>query len=70
MKPICSICGRRTMPAVYLGNEAIGPTCAQKLGLTKTRAPAAKASRLRFPSQKVRQAQAGPQTIELFPETL
>jgi hypothetical protein len=30
----------------------------------------ANASRLRFPSQKVRQAQAGPQTIELFPETL
>ncbi len=71
MKPICSICGRRTMPFAYLGAEPIGPNCARKLGLTKTAVKAAKHGRMRLAGKYARQARADePQTIDLFPETL
>jgi hypothetical protein len=71
MKPVCSICGRRTRPFAYLGDEPIGPNCARKLGLTKTAVKAAKSGRLRIAATVRSQArEAGPQTLELFPETL
>jgi hypothetical protein len=71
MKPICSICGRRTTPFAFLGSEVIGPNCARKLGLTKKAAKTAKNGRLRFAAPKARQSQPGqPQTVDLFPETL
>ena len=71
MKPICSICGRRTVPFVFLGAEPIGPNCARRLGLTKTAVKAAKHGRMRLAGKYARQARQGePQTIDLFPETL
>lgn len=46
-----------------IGREAIGPKCAQKAGLTPSKAP--KGSRLRFVKAKpVREE--GPQTLNLF----
>ena len=70
MKPICSVCGRRTMPFAYLGSEVIGPNCARKLGLTKKAVKAAKSGSLRLAGKHARQVKADPQTIDLFPETL
>ena len=29
----CALCGRQTMPAVYIGSEAVGPKCAKRAGL-------------------------------------
>lgn len=69
MKPLCSVCGRRTTPFAFLGNEPIGPTCARSLGLTKN-SRAAKSGRLRIVAAKNSGRDAGPQTGELFPETL
>lgn len=65
MKPICAICGRRTMPAVFIGTEAVGPTCAKKIGLSKKMAP--KNSKLRFATYKQPRTVADV-NLELFPE--
>lgn len=62
----CAICGRQTNPAVFIGAEAIGPTCARKAGLTKAKMP--KGSRLRFVVAGPREK--GPQTGDLFPDLL
>lgn len=35
MKPRCAVCRRPTEPYVMVGSEAIGPTCARKMGLTR-----------------------------------
>lgn len=35
MKPICALCGRSTVPAVFIGAEPVGPTCARRAGLLK-----------------------------------
>ena len=35
MKPTCALCGRPTVPAVYIGAEPVGPTCARRAGLLK-----------------------------------
>lgn len=50
MKPVCTICGRRTTPFVFIGLEPVGPSCARNLGLTK--AKAGKNSRVRFAKYK------------------
>jgi hypothetical protein len=50
VKPICTVCGRRTKPFVMLGTEPIGPKCAVKAGLTPGKA--AKGSRLTFTRAK------------------
>lgn len=31
----CAFCGKTTKPYVLIGNEAVGPTCARRAGLTK-----------------------------------
>jgi hypothetical protein len=31
----CLLCGRATVPAVTLGDRAIGPRCAKRMGLTQ-----------------------------------
>lgn len=70
MKTICAVCGRRTQPFAFLGNEPIGPRCAASMGLTKTalkKAP--KGGRLRFAVGRAHR-ENGPTTLELFPETL
>lgn len=71
MKPICSVCGRRTAPFAFIGAEPIGPNCARKLGLTKTAVKAAKHGRMRLAGKYAREPKsAEAQTIDLFPETL
>lgn len=65
MRPICAMCGRPTMPYVMIGREAVGPKCAQKAGLTPSKAP--KGSRLRFVKAKPVREDV-PQTMDLFAE--
>lgn len=50
MRPICTICGRRTTPYLFIGHEPVGPACARNLGLTK--AKTGKNSRVRFAAYK------------------
>lgn len=63
MRPVCTICGRRTTPYLFIGLEPVGPSCARNMGLTKTRAT--KNSRVRFAAYKpVTQAQS--KNLDLF----
>lgn len=68
MKPICSVCGRRTIPFAYLGAEPIGPNCARKLGITKTALKSAKGGRLRLATVAPARRDDPQQTLDLFPE--
>lgn len=63
MKPVCAICGRRTVPFVMIGSEAVGPKCAQKAGLTPGKA--AKGSRLKF-TRAARGKKNDPRMGDLF----
>lgn len=63
MRPICTICGRRTTPFVFIGLEPVGPTCARNMGLTKTKA--AKNSRVRFAAYKPTRTPES-QNLDLF----
>jgi hypothetical protein len=65
VKPVCTICGRRTTPFVFIGLEPVGPTCARGLGLTKKKA--GKGGRVRFVDYKPKH-EAVPQTLDLFAE--
>lgn len=60
---MCTICGRRTTPFVFIGMEPVGPSCARSLGLTKKKA--GKNSRLRFAAYKPKREE-GPQTLDMF----
>lgn len=67
MKMTCALCGRPTEPAVLIGNEAIGPTCAKNTGLMGVKVT--KSNRLRLVPRKnpgERRRRAG--TMDLFPE--
>jgi hypothetical protein len=64
MKPICTVCGRRTTPFAMLGTEPIGPKCAAKMGLTPGKV--AKSSRVRFTKLKPQRRPSGPETGDLF----
>lgn len=37
----CALCGRKTVPFAFIGNEAIGPKCAKRAGFTTSRAKVA-----------------------------
>ena len=63
MRPLCSVCGRRTTPFVFIGVEPVGPTCARSLGLTKKKA--SKGSRVRFAAYKPKREEV-PQTLDMF----
>lgn len=63
MRPLCTICGRRTTPFLFIGNEPVGPACARNLGPTK--AKAGKSSRVRFAAYKPTR-EAVPQTLDMF----
>jgi hypothetical protein len=63
----CAICGRATQPFVFVGIEAVGPKCAVRLGLTPAKTAKARGTRLRF-AKNVARREAGPQTLELFPD--
>lgn len=65
MKPVCSICGRRTTPAAFIGLEPIGPTCAKRAGFTGRNA--IKSSRIRLVSYKPTR-EVVPQTLDMFAE--
>ena len=65
MRPVCTMCGRRTTPYVFIGLEPVGPTCAKRMGLTKARA--VKGSRVRFAAYKPAR-EVVPQTLDLFAE--
>ncbi len=65
MRPICALCGRQTKPAVLIGNEAIGPTCARNAGLLSIKPP--KGSRVKFLTNHLKNTK-GPRTLDLFPE--
>lgn len=60
---ICAMCGRKTRPAMFIGNEAIGPKCGKRLIGVKT----GKNSRLRFVC-KPASRETGSKTLDLFPE--
>lgn len=63
MRPVCTICGRRTTPYLFIGHEPVGPSCARNMGLTK--AKAGKNSRVRFAAYKPMR-EAGAQTLDMF----
>lgn len=63
MRPVCTVCGRRTTPFLFIGLEPVGPTCARNLGLTKRKA--GKNSRVRFATYKPKRDDC-PQTLDLF----
>ena len=64
MRYTCAFCGRKTEPAVFIGNQAIGPTCAKKAGLLK---PQRKGSSVTVVKRKRNQEQCG-ETMDLFDE--
>lgn len=64
MKYVCALCGRQTLPAVMIGNEAIGPKCARKSGLMAVKIR--KAGRVRLFNVRRQRREEGPQTMELF----
>lgn len=60
----CAMCGRPTTPYVMIGNEAIGPKCARRAGLTPTNLP--KGTKLRFIRHEAKHRQPVPETPDLF----
>lgn len=60
----CAFCGRLTVPAVFIGNMAVGPTCAHKAGMTKGKFP--KASAVRFVTRKPKRGAPEPETMDMF----
>lgn len=65
MKPICALCGRRTNPAAFIGNEPIGPKCARNANLLNNKMP--KGSRVKFVMHNPK-SMKGPRTLDLFPD--
>jgi len=65
MRPVCTVCGRRTTPFVFIGLEPVGPSCARNMGLTKNKQ--VKGSRIRFVSYRPKRA-VQDQTLDLFAE--
>lgn len=66
MRPVCSVCGRRTTPFLFIGQEPVGPTCARSLGLTKKKA--GKSSRVRFAAYKPKREEQS-KNLDLFEST-
>jgi hypothetical protein len=62
MRLACAMCGRLTVPYVYLGSEPIGPRCAARAGMKPT--TITKGSRIRF-AKPVKRAPV-PRTLDLF----
>jgi len=61
MRYTCALCGRLTEPAVMIGNQAIGPTCAKKANLLQKKPR--KGSRVVI-FKRVKEE--GPMTMDLF----
>lgn len=64
----CALCKRPTVPAVYIGNQAIGPKCARRANLLGPKAPRGATS-----ASKVNKQSANPRcavTLDLFAEEL
>lgn len=50
----CALCGRATMPAVFIGGMAVGPSCARKANLIEAASRGLGALRLVKPLARVR----------------
>ncbi len=59
----CCICGRPTHPYLMIGAEAVGPSCAKRLGLSRKALP--KGSKVRFVKPAAPREKA-PETLDLF----
>ena len=62
---VCAVCGRRTVPFVFVGLAAIGPKCAARAGFTPGKK--ARGSLLKFagrPAASVRRDE--PKNLDLF----
>lgn len=67
MKMTCALCGRPTEPAILIGNEAIGLTCAKNTGLMGVKPT--KSNRLRQAPKRSASARGRRAvTLDLFPE--
>lgn len=64
MRPTCTVCGRRTTPFLFIGNEPVGPTCAKRMGFTRANAP--KGNRVRFVDYKPKRAPEPERNLDLF----
>lgn len=64
MKLRCAFCGRPTEPAVMIGTQAVGPTCARRSGLLGKKP--AKGSAIRIVSYKAAARATEPATIDMF----
>lgn len=64
MKPICALCGKPTVPAAMIGNEAIGPKCAKRAGLLPGKLP--RGTRVRIIKAKAGPRRGEPFTPDLF----
>lgn len=62
----CALCGRRTVPFVFVGLAAIGPKCAQRANLTPSKAP--RGSLLKFAGRVSAVKRDDPKTLDLFPD--
>lgn len=64
MKMRCAMCGRPTEPAVMIGAEAIGPTCARRANLIGRKPP--KGSSIRIVRHTARPRTPEHETIDMF----
>ena len=60
----CILCGRKTQPAVMLGDKAVGPKCARKAGLIERGRRMQGMVRLVAPVRRARD----PETLDLCSE--
>lgn len=67
MKPICVICGRRTVPAAYIDGGPVGPRCADSLKLRET-AKRHPGGRVKLAKYKPVKAGKQPENLDLFDE--
>lgn len=61
----CCMCGRLTVPYVFIGNSAVGPTCAAKHNLKPKKMQ--KGAKVHFPKLKPVREKV-PTTRDLFDE--
>lgn len=64
LRRICALCGRDTLPAVFIGLEAVGPTCARKSGLLALAKKGG--ARVTLSGYRRTPKAQGPQNMELF----
>ena len=63
MRLTCCMCGRLTVPYAFVGNSAVGPTCAAKHNIKPSKVQ--KGAKVHFPKIK-RVRENVPTTMDLF----